>query len=241
MSSNGGDDIDDLIRELRETNKNLNTVTQQLDRLINSIIRGAREQEEDDGTRVIDHWDEGVMPSGSAKTPEEYIRLRSKNARSDEINAPRTHSSVDDRVEFYFQVYIRWGEHLQKIYNSLNKEEWKRFVQKLAIGYGAREELVEKVNPGPTMFGIMVIDGDVEVFKSSTHMNFLEVYGEHWFSPSFNIPGVDVEGAPNAPWGALGIERGEVNPIVGELSPDDINNDLAEALPDDDKFFGLDT
>lgn len=226
MSSNGGDDIDDLTRELRRTNE-------RLDRLINAIVAGAREQEPEDVGRKIDLWDEGRRSAGTANGPDEYVRMRGRAATSETISPPRV--SARDLVRVYLEVYRRGGEHLDKINNSLNNSQWKRFIQELSIEYGAEEELVEILNPDPIFFAVEEVEGEITVIVEDTHMNFMRAYRSYWYVPDiFDIPAEGEEMmADFLPWDALGMS---VDPereiLIGELDPVDVNKEMARAIDD---------
>lgn len=236
MSANGnGDDddrIDDLVRELRNTNQNLEELSTNLDRFINSMIRGAEEQmDEELESPVIDMWEEGTMPVGTANSVDEYIRLRSTSAKSDELVVPQVGSGIGV-VELFHEVYVRKGEHLQRIFQGCSNAQWKRFVQRLAVSYGAEAELVDILDPDPIYFGIRVLDREVNVFSSSTHFNFIFAYDNHWMNDSIEFRSPNNSGGP---WETLVLQ--EPNPddwftVEGNLDSDDVNEKLAHSIAD---------
>lgn len=235
MSSNGNggdddDDIDKLVDALRDTNRNLESVSEKLDILVNSMVRGAEEQLEGEGDSTqIDLWDQGRISPGTPTTPEAYVAMRSDNANSEDIAVPKVTSGVDDRVEFYVRVYRRYGDHLQKIYQSLSNDEWKRFIQELAIGYGVERELVNILNPGVGLFGLEVVDREVSIFESGTHMNYQLFDGNVWFAPVFDFSPI----ANNGPLDALGLVSNEEPVIVfGSVDPFEMNRKMARAIDD---------
>lgn len=236
MSMNGddeGDDIDDLVREMRNTNRNIQNLSDQLDRLINSIIRGAREREEgEDSVDKADLWDVGTVSPGTATSVDEYIKLRSQTAQSSELTVPMI--DVSNNSVFMADVFSSWADHLQRIFQGLSNDNWEKFVQEISIRNGVERRLVEILDPGTLMFGINDVDGNVNVFSSSTHMNFIRYDGNFWFLPTPLYSGNINQDINDGPWDILGI-RGpvgeeDVEIIGGELQPVDINRDLASAI-----------
>jgi len=248
MSANGNgddddDDIDRLVDALRDTNRNLESVSEKLDILVNSMVRGAEERlEGEEEASQIDKWDSGRVPAGRPQTPEAYVSMRADAANSDEIAAPKVIGVDGGRVDFYVEVYRRYGEHLQKIFQSLSNDEWKKFVQQLAIGYGAEAELVDILNPGIALFGLEVIEREVNIYASGTHFNYRAFDGNVWFAPTPKFPPINNEG----PLDALNMVANEPAELVlGSVEPSEINSRMARAIADrrgrslPDKFLGL--
>jgi len=236
MSSNGNgngdddDDIDRLVDALRDTNQNLESVSEKLDVLVNSMIRGAEEQIEGEGdASQIDKWDSGRISPGTPQTPEAYVEMRADAAKSEDLAAPKVTGAEIDRVDFYVRVYRMYGEHLQKIFQSLSQSEWEKFVQQLAIGYGAEPELVDILQPGPALFGIEVVDRDVSIFASGTHFNYRLFDGNVWFAQGVKYPAIDNEGVLDA----LRLATNEETELVfGSVSPREVNRKMARAIND---------
>lgn len=236
MSSNGNggngddDDIDKLVDALRDTNRNLESVSEKLDILVNSMVRGAQEElGTDEDETSVDRWDEGRVSPGTPTTPEAYVSMRANAANSDEIAAPKVTVSGVDRVEFYVEVYRRYGEHMQKVFQSLSAEEWKQFIQQLAVGYGAEPELVDILNPGVELFGIEVLDREANVYSTGTHINYTVFDGNIWFAPEVDFPPIENEN----PLDALNLVTNEQSEIVfGSLESREVNSEMARAIND---------
>lgn len=246
MSANGNgdddDDIDKLVDALRDTNRNLESVSEKLDVLVNSMIQGAREEvgEEDDESD-FDQWASGRVSPDTPTTPSQYVQMRKQSARSSEIRAPKYSSSSVGIgiVEFYVEVYRMKSEHLQKIFQSMGQSDWKEFVQELAIGYGVERGLVDILNPGPATFGIEVIDREVSILQSATHFNYFELDNNIWFAPTADFPVIDPDGVDNLSTFDLiennipgGAGEGEGVFFSGSVPPSKVNSDLAETIDD---------
>ena len=235
MSSNGedddSDDIDKVVEALQETNSSIQGLSDRLDRLFESIQRGVEEDtgQELPGPEGADLWDVGMRSPGKASTPDEYIELRRETARYEEVSVPQVARDAPSLDKFFFEVYIRNGEHLQRIFHALNKSQWKSFVQMLAVRYGAEEGLVDLLNPGIGIFGLQVVDNEVSVYRTATHMNFTQAYGNYWFGQSFDVQPVTY----SSPSQALTLPQDEGSAIIeGQLEPRDINRKLAQAIDD---------
>lgn len=232
MSSNGNDDddIDRLVRAMQDTNRNLEDVSKKLDTLVESIIRGSREEagmEDDELEEDIDLWREGKASPGEASTAEEYVTMRRRTARNPEMSVPQISPDVTNYARFFIDVYTMCGEHLQRVYFALSNSQWKEFIQRLAIVYGADKELVDLVNPGTEMFGVLVSNKDVEVLSTSTHMSFTVAYNNYWFAPTIDVQADKYSG----PSSSLQLpEDPDADVVEGSLTPRDVNTKLAEAV-----------
>lgn len=233
--SNGGnggrddDDIDRLIDALNDTNANIDELTKKVDRLVEGMTRAAREEAggEPEG-QVQDLWDVGKMSSGTAETPEAYARMRAQTAKSEDLGVPRI-SRSREVVPFLVEVYRMYAEHLQRIYFALNNDQWEEFIRRLAVLYGAEEELVDILNPSPSTFGVITTDKEVDVIAPKSHMNFTDAYGNYWFGADVDVSGKSYSG----PSEALGLpEDTNAETIFGRLSDHDINKKLASAIDD---------
>lgn len=236
MSSNGNDDdrddVDRLIREMRNTNRNLENVSSQLDALIDAIVRGARQDEDEGESPKIDLWDEGRLSAGNATEYDQYRQLRAIAANSEDRSVPTV--TVDDNVEFFIEVFTGYSEHLQRIYLALNKREWKTFIQRYAARTGVYEDLIDILDPGTLAFGVNVVDGQVNVFESATCFDFLLAYDNIWFEPMFLVEG---HSPFSSPWEALQMispPEDEIDVLEGDVTPAQISMDLASSIEERD-------
>lgn len=181
--SNGGDrddDIDKLVRELRRTNQRIDELT----KAITAGIRGP--EEEGEGQDQIDLWREGQasrtirQSSDLDRDVRAYITGRARAAQSNSTLAP-TYMG-DNRVEFYWEVFKRGGEHIRQIDLKMNRKEFKDFMQLLAVHHGADQRLVDILDPGPSMFGVVRdSQGNMSLTVEQTHISWLGLYNNFWY------------------------------------------------------------
>lgn len=238
--SNGGDrddDIDRLIDAVRETNRNVSEIGERLERFINAIEGSARREQEEQEEISEDLWNVGQAPVGKARNSMEYIQLRRRSAHSQDLTVPQVHLDVDNLVDFFYDVYINSGEHLQRIYHALSKDDFDEFVRKLAIDYGADERLVDILEPSHSTFGIQEINDDIVPIEENTHMAFVRGHGQFWFASSATFePERQFYSAweiPDVGMGALELSRpDDVRGMEGLLTATDINRKMARAIDD---------
>jgi hypothetical protein len=190
------DDIDDLLDELRNTNRNLS-------RLVDAIERGAsREDEGETETQYpVDLWDVG-RSSNSVSDELQYERSRIKAASSDGVAAPM-YNGDRDRVEFYVDMFTSVIEHLDAINKKLSNDDFDRFVRELAIFYGCERELVEILEPSAPYFGVDENRNKNIVFlENRSHFTFVSALGTLWYLGPETDPSVD---PVTFPWDSLNI------------------------------------
>lgn len=231
------DDIDDLISELRDTNRNLN-------RLVDAIERGAsREDEGGEQTQYpVDLWDVG-RSAENVNDELQYERARMRAASSDGEAVPR-YTGDRNRIEFYMDIFTSTIEHLDALNKKFSNDGFDAFVRQLSVFYGAEEELVEILEPGSAYFGIDVDRDDNVVFlENRSHFTFIEALGSYWYmSPSMD-PATDPVALP---WDKLNIgsptQTGNIMDDF-QLSPEsfvargirdeiEVNADLAKDIRD---------
>jgi len=237
MSSNGNgpDDLEDKLERLVDaqiqTNQQIEGLNNRLDTLFESIQRGVEEETGEDiqGQEKADLWDVGQRSPGKARNADDYIRLRRKTAWMNDISVPQVHIDAGNLVDFFLEVYRMYGEHLTRINYALSKSDWKEFIQRLAVIYGAEQELIDILNPSPGVFGVDVIDGNVSVYESATHMSFTDAYGNYWFAVETGV-GFKTYSSPS---NSLFLpELDETSAVVGLLQSREIDAKLAEAITD---------
>lgn len=190
------DDIDDLVSELAETNRNLS-------RLVDAIERGAERQQpgESGPDYPVDLWDVG-RSSENVDDELQYEKARMRAASSDGEAIPR-YTGDRDRVEFYIDIFTSGLEHLDAINKKLSNDRFDEYIRELAVFYGCERELVEILEPGAGYFGIDEDRNGTLVFlENRSHFTFISALGSFWYLE----PGMDVAVDPvSIPWQKLNI------------------------------------
>jgi hypothetical protein len=204
------DDIDDLVDELRNTNRNLS-------RLIDTIERGASREDEGDSQSQypVDLWDVG-RSSENVNDELQYERARMRAANSDGEAVPR-YTGDRDRIDFYTDMFTSGLEHLDAINKKLSIGDFDEFIRELAIFYGCERDLVEILEPSSAYFGVdKDRDDNIRFLENRSHFTFVSALGSLWYLE----PGMDPATDPiTLPWDRLNIG----NPTQLENIRDDFN------------------
>jgi len=205
------DKIDDLVRELSETNRNLS-------RLVDSIVRGQDQQAEDGDEEPkfpVDRVTEGRY-SPSVDDIVEYEKAREKAANNDTSGLP-TYGGSQDTVDFYTDVFTASLENMDMVSNRLSKDQFDEFVGNIAVIHGVNEELVDILEPSSSFFGVTTDkDKNVVFTPQKSHIPLLQAMGSYWHVDRNSAldPGNITE-----PWYKLTIGTAtQRNNISGEFS-----------------------
>jgi hypothetical protein len=208
------DDIEDLVEELKNTNRNLS-------RLVDAIERGASREGEggEDTNYPVDLWDVG-RSAESVNDELQYERARQRSASSDGEALPR-YTGDRNRIDFYIDVFTSALEHLDAMNKKLSNDDFDKFVRELAVFYGAEEELVNILEPGAGYFGVDVDRNDDVVFlENRSHFTFIDALGSYWYMDPNMDPATD---PITLPWNRLNIgSPSQVDAIMEDfnLSPE---------------------
>ena len=191
------DDIDDLVDELRETNRNLS-------RLVDAIVRGqeaAQDEGPEDAEYPVDLVTEGRY-SPNVTGIVEYEQNRMSAANSDSATKPR-YTGDRDRVEFYVNAFTSSIENTDQIRKALSKDEFDGFIQGVAVYHGVDEELVDILEPSAGFFGFDVNEaGEVIFIPQNSHIVLLEAMGSYWnVDPDTNLEPERI----TRPWNSLQV------------------------------------
>lgn len=179
MSSNGGG-----IGGGRDPVDLLESIDTKLDDLIGIFEEALRpETEDDEEGEPIDKWRRGEVQR-TAPDINSYLEQRMEAARSDEVVPPR-YTGDRKPVDFYWDVYQSGIANIDEISNSLSENEFNVFVRKIAVQWGAAEELTEIIKPGSGFFGVHEnTAAPVEIKFSESHMQWLDMYDSYWYWPT---------------------------------------------------------
>lgn len=222
-------DIDKLIDELSETNRNL-------DRLVDAILnQGRGEQEEEGAEESIFPVDLVAQGKGSmnAKDKLEYERIRSRAANSPKVVRP-SYTGPQEYVDLYVDLFRSNLENLQMISYALSQDDMDEFVRRIAVYQGADERLVNILEPGKGFFGIFQRGKDLQFQEVGSHLVLIEAMGYLW-------SGKDALKEPDSvplPWNTLNVgsieQRENINEIWSVNPEEFVRNDVATSSLDID-------
>lgn len=223
----GGDDdiedkLDDLVDEIRELTSLMRFALTQGDEEF--------EQGEED-TGPIDLWDQGT--SVAVSSVDEFKKWRRRAANEEGVSTPYFNTdeleNYSSKMDAHVDLYIKGYQNLQELRSTLGSGGFEEFVIEFAKrssdpsvgGSGAiSSELVDILEPSPSLFGIEVIEDEIRINPSLTPFNFIDSYGFIWHAA----------GKPDERL-SLGAPDNAI-PIVGSVTSRDMNAKMAKIIDD---------
>lgn len=225
VSGNGGDDIED---ELRELTSQLSELTRLLQR---GLVEGSEPEGEDEAP-TGDLWSVGSV-SPSVSSLGEFEEFRSEASTSREMLVPYfepdAFGSFGERMDARYDLYTNGYSSLQSMNSSLSEGAFSEVINRFAKNYiGERptvvrplaNDLVDILEPSYGFWGISVVNDNISVTERLTPLDFVVAWGEFYYPES-------------VPWRVLGKqEPDDIGSIRGRKTAGEVNKDLAEAIFD---------